>query len=88
MFVAWERGSCVCCLSPKALLNPGRFIKESGLTVWFSVPSAAHLCDMVLCKDTDCIRIRESLTQEAACHREIPPVRGQSETGVESESVA
>lgn len=41
MFVAWERGACVCCLSEKTLLNPGRFINESGLTVWFSVPSTA-----------------------------------------------
>jgi amino acid adenylation domain-containing protein len=39
MFVAWERGACVCCPSQKTLLNPARFIQESKLTVWFSVPS-------------------------------------------------
>lgn len=39
MFVAWERGACVCCPSQKILLNPGRFIQESRLSVWFSVPS-------------------------------------------------
>src|SRR5205807_1817266 len=39
MFVAWERGACVCCPSQKTLVNPGRFIQESALTVWFSVPS-------------------------------------------------
>jgi amino acid adenylation domain-containing protein len=39
MFVAWERGACVCCPSQKALINPGSFIKENELTVWFSVPS-------------------------------------------------
>ena len=39
MFVAWERGACVCCLSRKELINPGKFIQEAELTVWFSVPS-------------------------------------------------
>jgi len=39
MFVAWERGACVCCPSEKTLLNPGRFIKDARLTIWFSVPS-------------------------------------------------
>jgi amino acid adenylation domain-containing protein len=41
MFVGWKRGACVCCPSEKTLLNPGRFIKESNLSVWFSVPSTA-----------------------------------------------
>jgi len=39
MFVAWERGACVCCPSEKILLNPAKFIQEAKLTVWFSVPS-------------------------------------------------
>jgi amino acid adenylation domain-containing protein len=39
MFVAWERGACVCCPPEAALMSPGRFIKNSALTVWFSVPS-------------------------------------------------
>lgn len=41
MFVAWERGACVCCPSERTLLNPGRFIIDAGLTIWFSVPSTA-----------------------------------------------
>jgi amino acid adenylation domain-containing protein len=41
MFVAWERGACVCCPTTAELLRPDRFIRDSGLTVWFSVPSAA-----------------------------------------------
>lgn len=41
MFVAWERGARVCCPPPKSLINPGRFIRERGITVWFSVPSTA-----------------------------------------------
>ena len=41
MFVAWEQGACVVCPSAKALVNPARFIRESQLTVWFSVPSVA-----------------------------------------------
>ena len=39
MFVAWERGACVCCPSEKILINPGRFINDARLTIWFSVPS-------------------------------------------------
>jgi amino acid adenylation domain-containing protein len=41
MFVAWERGACVCCPSRRTLLNPTQFIRDSRLTVWFSVPSLA-----------------------------------------------
>ncbi len=39
MFVAWERGACVCCPSDKTLINPAKFIQDAKLTVWFSVPS-------------------------------------------------
>jgi len=41
MFVAWECGACVCCPSQKAMIKPGRFIKEARLSIWFSVPSTA-----------------------------------------------
>jgi amino acid adenylation domain-containing protein len=43
MFVAWEAGACVCCPSQRTMLNPGSFIQEAGLTVWFSVPSVGVL---------------------------------------------
>jgi amino acid adenylation domain-containing protein len=39
MFVAWQKGACVCCPTLKELIKPGEFIHRSGLTVWFSVPS-------------------------------------------------
>ncbi len=39
MFVAWERGACVCCPSEKILLNPDSFIRDKKLTIWTSVPS-------------------------------------------------
>ena len=45
MFVAWERGACVCCPSRKTLLNPDKFVREKELTVWFSVPSVGMLMD-------------------------------------------
>jgi amino acid adenylation domain-containing protein len=41
MFVAWERGACVCCPTQKTLIKPGKFIQDAELTVWFSVPSTA-----------------------------------------------
>jgi amino acid adenylation domain-containing protein len=43
MFVAWEVGACVCCPSQKVLFNPGNFIRDVGLTIWFSVPSTVSL---------------------------------------------
>ena len=39
MFVAWDRGACLCCPSERQLMAPSRFIRDSELTVWFSVPS-------------------------------------------------
>jgi amino acid adenylation domain-containing protein len=41
MFMAWERGACVCCPSQKTLIKPGKFINDAQLTIWFSVPSTA-----------------------------------------------
>jgi amino acid adenylation domain-containing protein len=43
MFVAWEKGACVCCPTRNMLLNPAHFIREQKLSVWFSVPSVATL---------------------------------------------
>jgi amino acid adenylation domain-containing protein len=41
MFVAWANGACVCCPTQKQLIKPGKFINDSRLTAWFSVPSTA-----------------------------------------------
>ena len=43
MFMAWERGACVCVLPIEALMKPAKWIVEQELTVWFSVPSLAFL---------------------------------------------
>jgi non-ribosomal peptide synthetase component F len=43
MFVSWKRGACVCCPSQNALINPGKFIQDEKLTIWFSVPSSVAL---------------------------------------------
>jgi amino acid adenylation domain-containing protein len=39
MFMAWERGACLCCPPQKTVINPGKFIRGMGLTVWYCVPS-------------------------------------------------
>ena len=41
MFMGWEAGACVCCLTSKETISPGAFINNAHLTLWFSVPSAA-----------------------------------------------
>ena len=43
LFVAWEHGACVYCPPRSVLLNPDQFIREHGLTVWFSVPTVGLL---------------------------------------------
>ncbi|MFO0949285.1 MAG: amino acid adenylation domain-containing protein [Planctomycetota bacterium] len=43
LFAAWRVGGCVCVPARSELLTPARFITESRLTVWFSVPSVAGL---------------------------------------------
>jgi len=40
LFVAWERGACVCCPSARQKLLPRRYAEDAALTIWFSVPSA------------------------------------------------
>ncbi|SFX57317.1 amino acid adenylation domain-containing protein [Thermoactinomyces sp. DSM 45891] len=46
LFMAWGCGAAVCSMDPIHLLSPFSFIREKGITVWFSVPSVAVL----LCK--------------------------------------
>ena len=43
LFVTWSAGACLCPLPEAALLAPARFIREAGLSVWFSVPSIPML---------------------------------------------
>lgn len=39
MFVCWGAGATLVCPTAKTLLSPVRWIRDSELTVWFSVPS-------------------------------------------------
>ena len=43
MFIAWERGACLCCPTQKQKMLPSKYIKDARLTIWFSVPSTAIL---------------------------------------------
>lgn len=45
MFQTWWSGATLCVVPPKALVSPGRFIRRSGITHWFSVASVAMLLD-------------------------------------------
>jgi len=41
MFVAWERGACVCFPTRAQKMLPAKYISSQALTIWFSVPSTA-----------------------------------------------
>ncbi|MEU2548571.1 amino acid adenylation domain-containing protein [Streptomyces roseolus] len=41
LFMAWENGARVCSMDPIELLSPFTYLERNGITVWFSVPSAA-----------------------------------------------
>jgi amino acid adenylation domain-containing protein len=41
MFVAWERGACLCVPTQKEKVFPGKYVTNQKITVWFSVPSTA-----------------------------------------------
>ncbi|WP_043602405.1 amino acid adenylation domain-containing protein [Solidesulfovibrio magneticus] len=41
MFVCFGAGACLCVPAAASLMAPGRFIRDKGLTVWFSTPSTA-----------------------------------------------
>lgn len=43
MFVTWDAGACLCCPPADAVVKPAKFIQQSDLTVWFSVPSVGLL---------------------------------------------
>ncbi|HYF63322.1 MAG TPA: amino acid adenylation domain-containing protein [Herpetosiphonaceae bacterium] len=43
LFMAWNHGATVCSMPAIQLLAPFRFLRDHGITVWFSVPSVAAL---------------------------------------------
>jgi amino acid adenylation domain-containing protein len=43
MFVAWQVGGCLCVPNVQQRMLPARYVVESKLSVWFSVPSTALL---------------------------------------------
>lgn len=45
LFVCWAAGACLYVLPQDRMMAPARFIREHGITQWFSVPSAAVLMD-------------------------------------------
>jgi amino acid adenylation domain-containing protein len=69
MFMAWERGACVCCPSQKTSINPGKFIRDLNLTTWFSVPSTvAFMKQLGMLKP----RQYESLRLSLFCGEPLP----------------
>lgn len=43
LFMAWSHGACLYVMEPLQIISPIRFVKENGITVWFSVPSVVSI---------------------------------------------
>jgi len=43
MFVAWERGACLCAPTQAQKLFPAKYVSDCRISIWFSVPSTAVL---------------------------------------------
>mgnify|MGYP003677077310 CR=1 FL=1 len=43
LFVAWEKGACVCCPTQQEKLFPAKYINSQQISIWFSVPSTGVL---------------------------------------------
>ena len=41
MFMAWERGACLCVPTHQEKLFPAKYLQSKRITIWFSVPSTA-----------------------------------------------
>lgn len=39
MFICWERGACLYAMPDHTVMAPSKFIRDHGITMWFSVPS-------------------------------------------------
>ena len=62
MFVSWSCGACLCCPSERQLMAPARFIRDSELSVWFSVPSlGAMMRRLRMLKEDSFPTLRHSL---------------------------
>lgn len=45
LFVTWMAGARLCVPTRRSVLAPAKYIRDSGLTTWFSVPSIAMVMD-------------------------------------------
>ncbi|MDP4146601.1 MAG: amino acid adenylation domain-containing protein [Bacillota bacterium] len=82
LFMSWGCGGCLCVMPPiQLVLSPFRFIKEHGVTVWFSVPSIISLYRKKKSLKPDCLPTLkwslfcgEALTQSSveAWHKAAP----------------
>ncbi len=62
MFVCWGRGACLFSLPESCLRAPAKFIRDSELTVWFSVPSIIGILSRMRLLHPNCFpRLRYSL---------------------------
>jgi amino acid adenylation domain-containing protein len=96
MFVCWERGASLFVVPEKSVMAPAKFIREHGLTMWFSVPSVIGLLSrMKLLRPNAFPTLRCSLFcgeplsasyaqlwQEAAPHSLIENLYGPTETTI------
>ncbi len=74
MFVCWERGACLFCVPEKSVMLPAKFIRDRGLTMWFSVPSVAALISKMHLLQPGCF---PSLRYSLFCGEPLPAIHAQ-----------
>lgn len=73
MFMTWKAGACLCCPSKQEVLLPYEYVRNSRLTVWFSVPSVGVLMNRLGLLEPDSFpNLRVSLFAGEALSAEIP----------------
>ncbi|WP_462186305.1 MULTISPECIES: AMP-binding protein [unclassified Frankia] len=69
LFPAWATGACVCVLSRLQALDPVRWVREYGLTVWHSTPSLVRALRL---RDALCAGSLGGLRHSAFAGEQLP----------------
>jgi amino acid adenylation domain-containing protein len=74
MFVCWERGACLFSVPESSVMAPAKFIRDHGLTMWFSVPSVIGVMQRMRLLPPSCF---PSLRYSLFCGEALPAACAQ-----------